>query len=193
MKVVALAYNFASLGNQSKNHPFFFFKNPDSIIGSSDTIRIPKRWHVWPEVELALRIGDEKYFDAVAIANDVTAMNVEGRNVHLALSKGMDTFLPMSEWIEDFDLDHLLRSCGMYTSVNDTRIQTGRLRDMIRNPKEAFLYIDKFMKLKPGDIMLMGTCYHKHYPLRDGDKIFMDIDDGNGLTVGSLNNRVEEV
>ena len=197
MKIVALAYNFGSLGNQSKKHPFFFFKNPDSVIGPSDTIRIPKRWHVWPEVELALRIGKDEGFDAIAVANDVTAMNVEGRNVHLALSKGMDTFLPMSEWIEDFNLNYILQNCGMYTTVNDMRVQTGKLKDMIWKPIAAYEYISKYMSLNPGDILLMGTCYHNHYPLRDGDKIFMDIDDngdpGNDFSVGSLNNKVVEV
>ena len=197
MKVVALAYNFASLGNQSKKHPFFFFKNPDSIIGPGDTIKIPKRWHVWPEVELALRIGGDEYFDAVAVANDVTAMNVEGRNVHLALSKGMDTFLPMSEWVEDFSLANIFQSCGMYTTVNDRRVQTGELRDMTWKPIKAYRYINDYMLWEPGDILLMGTCYHEHYPLRDGDKIFMDIDDGRdpgeAFSVGSLNNKVIEV
>ncbi len=193
MKVVALAYNFGSLGNQSKKHPFFFFKNPDSVVDGGATIRIPKRWHVWPEVELALRIGNNKFFDAIAVANDVTAMNVEGRNVHLALSKGMDTFLPMSEWVEDFDLGYVLRSCGMYTSVNDTRVQTGRLDAMLWKPKDAYDYISKYMEFKPGDILLMGTCFHKHYPLRDGDKVHIDVDDGNGCSVGSLSNPVVEI
>lgn len=193
MKIVALAYNYKSLGDIAKKYPFFFFKNPDSIIGPSDTIKIPRRWHVWPEVELALRIGKDEYFDAIAIASDVTAKNVEGRDVHLAFSKGMDTFLPMSEWVEDFDLDEVMRSCLMYTSVNDVMVQTDHLGNMLMKPKKAYVYINNHMLWEPGDILLMGTCYHNHYPLRDGDKIYMDIDNGNGLKVGSLSNKVVEV
>lgn len=193
MKIVALAFNYKSLGDVAKNYPFFFFKNPDSIIGPSDTIKIPRRWHVWPEVELALRIGKDEYFDAIAVANDVTAKNVEGRDVHLAFSKGMDTFLPMSEWVEDFDLDEVMRSCNMYTSVNARRVQTDHLGNMLWGPKKAYVYINNYMLWEPGDILLMGTCYHKHYPLRTGDTVRMDIDNGNGLSVGSLSNKVIEV
>lgn len=196
MKIVALAYNFKSLGDVAKKYPFFFFKNPDSIIGPSDTIKIPRRWHVWPEVELALRIGKDKYFDAIAVANDVTAKNVEGRDVHLAFSKGMDTFLPMSEWLEDFDLDWALRHADMYTAVNGVRVQTGKLIEMLWKPRDAYVRVSKFMTWKPGDILLMGTCYHDHYPLRDGDVVETDIiidNDYGGLEIGITTNKVVEI
>ncbi|KKL03923.1 hypothetical protein LCGC14_2621290, partial [marine sediment metagenome] len=41
MKIVALAYNYKGLGKDTSKEPFFFFKNPDSIIGDGETIRIP--------------------------------------------------------------------------------------------------------------------------------------------------------
>ena len=196
MKIVALAYNFKGLGKDTSKEPFFFFKNPDSIIGDGEHIVIPRRRHVWPEVELALRMGEDHQFDAIAIANDVTAMNVEGRDNHLAYSKGMNTFLPMSPWVTDFSLGHVLLRCGMFLTVNETRVQTGLLNDMLWKPYDALHRIAKYISFNPGDILLMGTCFHNHYPLRDGDTIYMDIEDDklkNGFRVGSLTNAVVEV
>ena len=196
MKIVALAYNWKGLGKDTSKEPFFFFKNPDSIIGPLDEILIPRRKEVWPEVELALRIGpDGKSFDAITVANDVTARNVEGRDVHLAYSKGMDTFLPMGTWKTEFDLDNVWRYCDMYTAVNGVRTQTGRLCDMIWKPTEAFQRISKYMLFAPGDILLSGTCLHHHYPLRDGDMVECDIytDEPCDIMVGVTGNKVREI
>ena len=196
MKIIALAYNFKGLGKDTSKQPFFFFKNPDSIIGDGDIIKIPRRQHVWPEVELALRVAQDNRFDGIAIANDITIMNHDDRDVHLAYSKGLDTFLPMGEWVHTFDLDWVIRRCKMYLTVNDTRVQTGSLSEMLWKPLQAFDRISKYLTFHPGDILLMGTCYHNHYPLRDGDKIYMEIEDyelEGGFRVGSLTNKVVEV
>jgi 2-keto-4-pentenoate hydratase/2-oxohepta-3-ene-1,7-dioic acid hydratase in catechol pathway len=198
MKIVALAYNYKGLGEDTTEEPFIFFKNPDSIIGKGDEIRIPKRWHVWPEVELALRIGanheNGELFDAIAVANDVTAANIGNRDMHLAFSKGMDTFLPISDWITEFDLDHILRSCKMYSAVNSVRTQTGWLSEMIHSPSRVYYHLAGLLSLKQGDILLMGTCFHKHYALRDGDLVGCDIySEEAGITVGALRNKVVEV
>lgn len=193
MKIIALAYNYEGLGLDTSKEPFFFFKNPDSIIGDGETIVIPRRKHVWPEVELALRIGEDHRFDAIAIANDVTMMNYGDRDVHLAYSKGLNTFLPMSEWVEDFDLDYVIRTCNMYSSVNDVRVQTGMLSAMNWEPLQALHRISKYLTFKPGDILLMGTCYHNHYPIREGDTIYMDIELEGDFHVGSLTNKVVEI
>jgi 2-keto-4-pentenoate hydratase/2-oxohepta-3-ene-1,7-dioic acid hydratase in catechol pathway len=67
---------------------------------------------------------------------------------------------------------------------------------MLWKPDQAYHRICKYITFNPGDILLMGTCYHNHYPLRDGDKIYMEIEDDeldDGFRVGSLTNPVVEI
>lgn len=188
MKIVALAYNYEGLDPPVGNAPFVFFKNPDSIIAWNEDIRIPKRSHVWPEVELALRVGG-KDFDAVAVANDVTADLTKGRDVHIAMSKGLDTFLPMSPWVEiDGYSVSDFREKLMETHVNDDQIQVGFVDGMKYQPVSFLNYLKGFLTMKAGDILLMGTCRHDRYPLRDGDSVQVKIDG-----IGSCTNKVIEV
>lgn len=180
-KVVCLAFNYLDLTEGEKKPPLIFLKPPSAIIGNRQHIRIPRRRdaHVWPEVELAIRIGRtcrnvrasraHRYIAAYAVANDVSQM-IEG-DVHLAAGKGRDTFLPLGDWFVDVDTHDLEMIC----LVNEKVVQMSTTALRIYRDHKAVEYISEVMTLNPGDVILTGTPAHEHYPLAPGDRVLVRV------------------
>ena len=176
-KVVCLAFNYLDLTEGEKKPPLIFFKPSTAIIKDRQHIRIPKRGgHVWPEVELAVRIGRtcrnvsarraHRYISGYAVANDVTMM--AEHDVHLAASKGRDTFLPLGEWHTGFSGTNNLEMTAL---VNGKVIQKSTTSLRIYDEFKAIEYISKVCTLLPGDIVLTGTPAHHHHRLKAGDRV----------------------
>lgn len=178
-RVVALAYNYTDLvvdpsaradgaadgGSGGFEEPLIFLKQPGSVIGPGEPIRLPaERGDVWVEVELAFVIGktarDVAAEDAAAhiagytIGNDVTTENVHGRDWHLARSKALDTFCPTGPYlVPDFDGADV--ALGTEVSGKETqRSTTGR---RIAGDAAALALVSRSMTLEPGDLVLTGT------------------------------------
>lgn len=176
-KVVCLAFNYLDLTEGKKKPPLIFFKPSTAIIRDKQHIRIPKRGgHVWPEVELAVLIGRtcrsvparkaHRYISGYAVANDVTMM--AEHDVHLAASKGRDTFLPLGEWRTDINFTDNLE---MITRVNGRVVQKSTTALRIYDEFKAIEYISKVCTLLPGDIVLTGTPAHDKHRLKAGDRV----------------------
>ena len=167
-KVIALAYNYKDLvgdGRDEFDEPLIFLKSPSSIILQPSPIVIPPLIsRVWVEIELAFVVRQEarfvpadqaaEYILGYTIANDVTALNVFGRDHHLARSKGLDTFCPVGPWLEnDIKTDDLF----LTTIVNGQVTQSSSTRNRILDDAEALSLISQFITLAPGDLVLTGT------------------------------------
>ena len=101
----------AELGHEPPSRPLAFMKNPASVIGDGDVIRLPACGEHGPEVdwegELAVIVGrdvrdldDESALDAIshyAVANDVTARwwQKHGSGGQFCRGKSFDTFCPL--------------------------------------------------------------------------------------------------
>jgi 2-keto-4-pentenoate hydratase/2-oxohepta-3-ene-1,7-dioic acid hydratase in catechol pathway len=196
-KIVCVGRNYrehaAELGNQMPSEPLLFLKPPSSVIGQGDFIELPKiSERVEHEGELAVVIGrrarriaeDEdplSYVLGYTCLNDVTARDLQRRDVQFTRGKSFDTFCPVGPFVVR-GLDPL-----------DLRVQTrvnGEVRQSARTSAMAFpvpfllRYISNVMTLEPGDLIATGTPAGVG-PLRDGDEVEVEVEG-----VGTLLNRV---
>jgi acylpyruvate hydrolase len=198
-KIVCIGQNYREhikeLKNEVPSEPVIFLKPMSSLIGNGESILIPEGiGRVDHEVELALIIGKngkdipkERAMDhvsAVAVFNDVTARDIQNdyRKAGLpwALSKGMDTFAPMSE-PKPLAAAHDIHDLEISCRVNGKVRQHGSTSMMIYTPEELIAFISRWMTLEEGDIIATGTPSGVG-PIVPGDLIDMRIEGVRTLT-----------
>lgn len=173
--------------------PLLFLKPPSSIIGPGETIYLPPQsQRVEHEAELAVVIGKRSRWldidgakDAIlgyTIANDVTARDLQRRDVQWTRGKGFDTFCPIGPWVEtDLDPADAVITC----TVNGELRQMGSTRDMVFSVRQLVTYASSVMTLEPGDLLLTGTPAGVGL-LNDGDELLTSIEG-----IGELRNPVK--
>jgi 2-keto-4-pentenoate hydratase/2-oxohepta-3-ene-1,7-dioic acid hydratase in catechol pathway len=195
-KIVAVGRNYADhakeLGNEVPSEPVIFLKAPSSLLDPNGEIEIPPMSErVDFEGELAIVIGRRarrvKAADwrahvlGFTCANDVTARDLQKRDVQFTRGKSFDTFCPLGPAIvTTLDPEDL----GVTTRLNGEVKQEGRTRDMIFPPAQLFEFITAIMTLEPGDVILTGTPAGVG-PMSAGDRVEVEIDG-----IGALRNRV---
>jgi len=168
-KIICIGLNFqdhaAEIGQTTQAEPLMFFKPPSTLIGSGESIVIPKQSsQVELEVELAMVVGKRakdvtasearNYILGFTIANDVTARDVQFSDLQWARSKGFDTFGPLGPWIEtDFDPEDK----SLISRVNGQLRQRGNTSMMVNDPYFLFSFVSQNLTLFPGDIILTGS------------------------------------
>jgi 2-keto-4-pentenoate hydratase/2-oxohepta-3-ene-1,7-dioic acid hydratase in catechol pathway len=197
-KIVAVGLNYAAHaaehGHGVPDEPRIFLKPPSSVIGPGAAILYPERLsdHVDHEAELAVVIGRrahevprEQALDFVlgyTCANDVTARDLQARDVQWTRSKSFDTFCPLGPWIvTDLDVTDLAITCR----VNGVLRQDSRTSRLLVPVDDLIAYVSSVMTLEPGDVILTGTPEGVG-PLEPGDNVTVTIDG-----IGTLTNRVE--
>ncbi len=195
-KIVAVGLNYKDhaeeVGMVIPEEPLLFLKAPSAVIGPGAAIVYPRQsTRVDYEAELAVVIGTEakdvKARDAAAhilgytCFNDVTARDLQVKDVQFARSKGFDTFAPTGPWIEtELDPSSLAIRC----LVNGQLRQDGNTREMGATVPQLIEYVSANMTLLPGDMIVTGTPPGIG-SLRVGDVVTVDIEG-----IGSLTNRV---
>lgn len=169
-KIVCVARNYqkhaAELGNTAPEEPLIFLKAPSSIIPPGETIQLPPdSARVDHEGELAVVIGRtcsrlgpddaiEPWLAGFTCLNDVTARDLQKKDVIFGRAKSFDTFCPMGPVIEtDFDW----RKAQIETWVSGQRRQHGPTTDMIFPVDLLVRWISRIMTLLPGDVIATGT------------------------------------
>ena len=104
--------------------------------------------------------------------NDVTARDLQRKDVQFTRGKSFDTFCPVGPFIVD-GLDPL--SLVVTTRVNGTVKQNGRTADMAFSVPFLIKYIANVMTLYPGDLIATGTPAGVS-PLKDGDVVEVEIE-----------------
>jgi 2-keto-4-pentenoate hydratase/2-oxohepta-3-ene-1,7-dioic acid hydratase in catechol pathway len=196
-KIVCVGRNFADhaaeLGNEVPAEPLLFLKPSTSIVGPGEAIRLPAvSDQVEHEAELAVVIGlpgarsVDKDAAAAAIfgytcANDVTARDLQRKDVQFTRAKGFDSFCPIGPWIEtDFAPADAEVRCEVAGEVR----QLGTTKDMVFDPATLVSYVSQVMTLLPGDVVLTGTPAGVG-PLQAGDTVAVSI-----AGIGTLTNKV---
>jgi acylpyruvate hydrolase len=201
-KIICIGQNYREhireLKNEVPSEPVIFMKPMSSLIGNEEAILIPEGvGRVDHEVELALMIGrtgknipKERALDHVSglsVFNDVTARDIQNAyrkdGLPWTLSKGMDTFAPMSG-PKPLAAAHDIHDLEITCRVNGKERQRGSTSMMIYTPEELIAFISKWMTLEEGDIIATGTPSGVG-PIVPGDLIEMRIEG-----VGSLTNPV---
>ena len=195
-KIVAVGRNYAEhakeLGNEAPSEPIIFLKPPTAVLNPNGTIvRPPQSQRVDFEGELAIVIGKSARnvrrddWRSVVLgftcANDVTARDLQKKDVQFTRGKSFDTFLPLGPCI-DTDVDPAALS--LRTRVNDETKQDGNTRDMVFDCGAIIEFITAVMTLHPGDVILTGTPAGVG-PLNAGDDVEVEIE-----RIGILRNSV---
>ena len=200
-KIVCIGWNYRShvkeLESELPREPTVFLKPPSCLIRDGDDIVIPAGiTNVQHEVELAVVFGrrckdvpeDEALscISHVAVFNDVSArdMQTEARRTGNTwdLSKGMDTFGPMSELVPIGDID--VQDLDLTLMVNGEVRQSGNTGNMIFTVPKLIAYVTRFMTMEQGDVLITGTPEGVS-EIRPGDTVVAEIQG-----VGRLENRV---
>lgn len=196
-KIVCVGRNYrehaAELGNAMPSEPLLFLKAPSSLVGHGGVIELPTiSQRVEHEGELAVvigrrawRIGDAEnpldYVLGYTCANDVTARDLQRKDVQFTRAKSFDTFCPVGPYVET-ELDPL--DLGVETRVNGEVRQRGRTSEMAFSVPFLIRYISHIMTLEPGDLISTGTPAGVG-PLGDGDEVEVEVEG-----VGTLRNSV---
>lgn len=169
-KIVCVGRNYAEhaaeLGNEVPKSPLLFLKAPSALIADGEPILIPDQSEqVEHEGELGIVIGrkcqklkeSDDPFDFVLgyiCMNDVTARDIQRRDVQFTRAKSFDTFCPVGGFIET-GLD--VSDIRVQTRVNGIIKQDGRTSQMVFPTDFLIRYISNQMTLNPGDLIATGT------------------------------------
>ncbi len=197
-KIVCVGRNYsahaAELGNEVPPEPLLFLKAPSSIISDDEPIIIPPQSaQVEHEGELAVIIkkicknltDEDKPFEFVVgytCLNDVTARDLQRKDVQFTRAKSFDTFCPIGVFVET-ELD--VTDVNVKTLVNGVVKQDGRTSQMVFPVDFLIRYISNQMTLFPGDVIATGTPAGVS-KLSEGDVCRIEIEG-----IGSLSNPVK--
>ena len=195
-KIVCVGRNYAEhakeLGNEAPAEPIIFLKPPSALLAHGGTIqRPPQSQRVDYEGELAIVVGTiaknvkradwRDFVRGFACANDVTARDLQKKDVQFTRAKSFDTFCALGPCIED-DLD--VSALKLQTRVNGEVKQDGNTSQMVFPCDFLFEFITSIMTLLPGDVILTGTPAGVG-PLNAGDTVEVEIEG-----IGTLRNVV---
>ena len=198
-KIVAVGLNYKDhAAEQNKPlpaEPMIFLKPSTAVIGPDEPIVRPDGvGRVDHEAEVGVVIGARarwvseqeasKYVLGITCVNDVTARDLQVKDVQYTRAKGFDTFAPIGPCVAaglDYHTPEGLRVEGW---VNGTRRQSSSTRELIFPIDRLIAFISAVMTLLPGDIISTGTPAGIG-PLAAGDRVTITVEG-----VGELSNPV---
>jgi acylpyruvate hydrolase len=177
------AAHAAEQGEQPPERPIVFMKVPTAVVPPGGPVRCPqvvKRLDY--EGELVVVIGEGGSIAGYAIADDVSARDLQKREPQWTRAKGSDTFCPWGPWITTADDVPDPRGLRLVTRVNGEVRQDSSTSDLIFGPEELVDFLSETITLEPGDIILTGTpagvgiYFDPPKLLSDGDVVRIEID-----------------
>jgi 2-keto-4-pentenoate hydratase/2-oxohepta-3-ene-1,7-dioic acid hydratase in catechol pathway len=196
-KIVGIGRNYRAhsreLGNPVPKEPLLFLKPPSSVIGPGGVISYPEMSErVDYEGELgviirkeARRLSDEtdigEFILGYTCFNDITARDLQTKDVQFTRAKSFDTFASMGPCIST-GLDPA--GLRIKTFLNGKLRQSASTRNMVFPVEFLVRYISRIMTLFPGDVITTGTPEGVG-PMVPGDRVDVQIEG-----IGTLSNTV---
>jgi 2-keto-4-pentenoate hydratase/2-oxohepta-3-ene-1,7-dioic acid hydratase in catechol pathway len=195
-KIVAVGLNYkdhaAEVRKPLPAEPLLFLKPSTAVIGPGSPIVIPQgAGRVDHEAEMGVVIGTRasrvreddaaRYVFGITCVNDVTARELQAKDVQYTRAKGFDTFAPIGPCITTglpYDAADGLTVEGW---VNGTRRQGSTTRELIFSVPRLIAFITSVMTLLPGDIITTGTPSGIG-PLEPGDRVTIKVEGVGELT-----------
>jgi 2-keto-4-pentenoate hydratase/2-oxohepta-3-ene-1,7-dioic acid hydratase in catechol pathway len=186
-KIVCVGLNYTDhakeLGMEIPEEPIIFIKPSTATIGHCDNIIYPKSSsQVDYEAELGVVISKDTYrvsaedaSDCVGgytVINDVTARDLQRKDIQWTRAKSFDTFAPVGPCVET-ELDPMNQNISL--RLNSKLKQNSNTKNMIFNVNELIEFISSVMTLKAGDIISTGTPPGVG-PMNIGDTVEADIE-----------------
>jgi 2-keto-4-pentenoate hydratase/2-oxohepta-3-ene-1,7-dioic acid hydratase in catechol pathway len=197
-KIVCVGLNYKDHAAEVKKalpaEPLIFIKPPTALLNPGDAIRLPPGvGRVDYEGELAVVVGRRahrvprakarEHVFGITCLNDVTARDLQAKDVQYTRAKGFDTFAPLGPCIAVGAGEEPRR---VETWVNGARRQGSSTAQLIFGIDELVEFISFVMTLEPGDVISTGTPAGIG-PLAAGDRVTVKVEG-----VGELTNRVED-
>ncbi len=148
----------AETGGERPERPIVFMKLPSSSAPPGGPIRCPdvvRRLDY--EGELAIVMGAGGRIVGYAVADDVSARDLQKREPQWTRAKGADTFCPWGPWITTAEEVGDPRSLTLRTWVGGELRQDASTADLIFGPEELVAFVRETCTLEPGDLILTGT------------------------------------
>jgi 2-keto-4-pentenoate hydratase/2-oxohepta-3-ene-1,7-dioic acid hydratase in catechol pathway len=160
--IFGIGLNYAAhareTGQDLPEHPIVFMKLPSSSAPPNGPVTCPavvKRLDY--EGELAVVIGEGGRIAGYAVADDVSARDLQRREPQWTRAKGADGFCPWGPWITTADEVPDPRALRLTTHVNGELRQDSSTADLVFGPQELVDFIAQTCTLEPGDLILTGT------------------------------------
>ena len=151
----------------------FFTKSDASLASAREAVARPRHVALLDyEIELALvfrrpissavtvtRGTLKDYVFGVAIANDLSARDVQLPQTQFFKGKSYRGFCPLGPWLtvlEDAEFDRL-DDLELELAVNGTVRQRDSTRNLVFKPAETITELSTFANIAPGDVLLTGT------------------------------------
>jgi len=154
-----------------REQPFFFQKNPDSVLVSDGTFAYPPASEeVHHEVEMVIAIGRggqdiaaeqaRNHIYGYAVGIDMTRRDLQAQLKKKGLpweaAKAFEGAAPCSAVFPAIAIGHPERG-EISLEINGVRRQTGDLEQMIWKVPEIIAHLSRLFTLQPGDLIFSGT------------------------------------
>lgn len=196
-KIVAVGKNYydhaVEMGEGVPETPALFIKTANCICGPDSEIPYPahltRRLDYEGEIALAIgkkasRLTRENAMDAVfgyTILNDITARDVQKRELQWTRGKAIDNGAPVGPWIvTGIDAGDL----RITTRLNGEVRQDSRTSKLMHGYAELLAFITEAMTLYPGDLVATGTPAGVG-AMKPGDVVEVEIE-----KIGVLRNKI---
>ena len=145
-------------GGERPERPIVFTKVPGAVAPPGGPVRCPAAVHRLDyEGELGVVIGADGRAGGFAVADDVSARDLQKREPQWTRAKGADTFCPWGPWITTADEVADPHDLRLRTWVNGELRQDARTSDLIFGVQELIDFLAETNTLWPGDLILTGT------------------------------------
>jgi acylpyruvate hydrolase len=152
------AAHAAETGLQKPERPIVFTKLPSASAPPGGPVRCPRIVRRLDyEAELAIVIGAGGAIGGYAVADDVSARDLQGREPQWTRAKGADTFCPWGPWVTTADEVPAAEDLAIRSWVNGELRQDARTSDLIFGCQALVDFIAETCTLEPGDLILTGT------------------------------------
>ena len=195
--IFGIGLNYAAhakeTGAELPEVPMVFLKLPSSSVPGSGPVRCPsvvKRLDY--EVELTVVMGAGGQIAGYAVADDVSARDLQKREPRWVRAKGFDTSCPWGPWVTTADEVPDPEALRIWSTVNGETRQDSTTADLVFGPRALVDFIAETCTLEPGDLILTGTpqgvgqAMDPPRFLADGDVVRCEVE---GL--GGIEHRIE--
>jgi acylpyruvate hydrolase len=195
--IYCIGLNYAShaaeTGIEQPERPIVFVKVPTSVAPPGGPVRCPAVVdRLDYEGELAVVMGAGGRVAGFAVADDVSARDLQKREPQWTRAKGADTFCPYGPWITTADEVPDPESLWLRTHVNGELRQDSNTSDLIFGVDALVAFLSETHTLRPGDLILTGTpsgvgmALDPPKFLAEGDVVTIEIE-----RLGRIEHRIE--
>lgn len=152
------ADQFAGTGKERPERPLLFTKLPSSAAPPNAPVRCPAVVdRLDYEGELAVVMGVGETVAGYAVANDVSARDLQTDEAQWTRAKGADGFCPYGPWITTADEVGDPHALNLRTWINGQLRQDSSTSNLIFTIPQIVSFIGETCTLEPGDVILTGT------------------------------------